>query len=211
MFHVSRLNVVNDSDGRRVDTVFTEHGPIPVSPDCKVIVALGTIESTRLALLSFGQDGRIGSNLIAHLRSNIDFRVPRAALPTLSPAIKALQSSALFVKGQHKFKRPDGTEDGTVGHFHFQITASGLGNVDANSEAELFQKIPDIDTVNQHLHGAVGARYRRRALNTPQRRSPIPSSAFSRCCIGRSRSLTSSFTPSRVISCVPLSIAMRAA
>lgn len=150
--HVSRLNVVNDSDGRRVDTVFTEHGPIPVSPDCKVIVALGTIESTRLALLSFGQDGRIGSNLIAHLRSNIDFRVPRAALATLSPAIKALQSSALFVKGQHKFTRADGTEDGTVGHFHFQITASGLGNVDTNSEAELFQKIPDIDTVNQHLH-----------------------------------------------------------
>ena len=38
-----------------------------------------------------------------------------------------------------------------MGHFHFQITASGLGSTDTNSEAELFQKMPDIDTVNQHL------------------------------------------------------------
>src|SRR5262249_7975638 len=68
--HVQRLSVVNDPDGRRVDAVLTERGAIPVAPDCKVIVALGTIESTRLALLSFGADGRIGTNLTAHLRSN---------------------------------------------------------------------------------------------------------------------------------------------
>lgn len=145
--HVTRLNVVNEPDGgQRVDAVLTEHGVIPVSPDCKVIVALGTIESTRLALLSFGEDGRIGANLMAHLRSNIDFRVPRAAFAALPPAIKALQSSALLMKGQHKFG------DGTFGHFHFQITASGLDDINTNSEAELFQKIPDIDSVNQHLH-----------------------------------------------------------
>jgi hypothetical protein len=70
----------------------------------------------------------------------------------LSATAAGLQSSTLLVKGEHKFKRADGTEDGTVGHFHFQITASGLGNTDTNSEAELFQKVPDIDTVNQHLH-----------------------------------------------------------
>lgn len=150
--HVTRLRIVNDADGRRVDAVLTEHGPIPVSPDSKIIIALGTIESARLALLSFGEDGRIGTNLMAHLRSNISFRVSRAALATLSPTVRALQTSALFVKGQHKFTRPDGTEDGTVGHFHFQITASGLGNTDTNSEAELFQKVPDIEFVNQHLH-----------------------------------------------------------
>jgi hypothetical protein len=145
--HVQRLNVVNEAGGRRVDTVITERGPIPVSPDCKVIIALGTIESTRLALLSFGEDGRIGANLIAHLRSNIDFRIPRAALAALPPGLKALQSSALLLKGQHQFKKPDG-----VGHFHFQITATGLDNVNTNSEAELFQKIPDVDTVLQHLN-----------------------------------------------------------
>jgi choline dehydrogenase-like flavoprotein len=150
--HVKRLNVVDDGTVRRVDAVLTERGPVPVSPDCKVIIALGTIESTRLALLSFGEDGRIGTNLIAHLRSNVSLRIPRAAVAALLPPnVKALQTSALFVKGRHAFTRHDGTPDGTVGHFHFQITASGLGNVDTNSEAELFQKIPDLDSVEQHL------------------------------------------------------------
>jgi hypothetical protein len=152
--HVTRLSVASDPDGRRADAVLTERGPIPVSPDCKVIVALGTIESTRLALLSFGEDGRIGANLMAHLRSNVDIRVPRDAIAGLSPAVKALQSSALFLKGRHEFTKPDGTKDGTVGHFHFQITASGLGNMDSNSEAELFQKIPDIEFLNQHLQAS---------------------------------------------------------
>ncbi|HSQ04578.1 MAG TPA: GMC oxidoreductase, partial [Burkholderiales bacterium] len=152
--HVEHLSVVNEPDGRRINAVITEHGPIPVAPDCRIILALGTIETTRLALLSFGQDGRIGTNLLAHLRSNIDFRVPRAAFPGIPATVQALQTSALFVKGQHKYKRPDGTEDGTVGHYHLQITASGLGRMDTNSEAELFQKVPDIDTVNQHLHAS---------------------------------------------------------
>ncbi len=149
--HVTRLSVVNDAEGRRVDAVLTERGPVPVSPDTTVVIALGTIESTRLALLSFGEDGRMGTNLMAHLRSNLTLRVPREALATLSPSVKALQASALLLKGRHAFKRTDGTEDGTSGHFHFQITASGLGSVGSNSEAELFQKVPDIDTVNQHL------------------------------------------------------------
>ena len=141
--HVTRLSVINDAGRRRVDAVLTEHGPIPLSPDAEVIIALGTIESTRLALLSFGEDGRIGTNLVAHLRSNIDFRVPRAAFSSLT--VRALQTAALFMKGRHQFA------DGSFGHYHFQITASGLDQINTNSEAELFQKIPDIDTVEQHL------------------------------------------------------------
>ncbi|MBW8890153.1 MAG: DUF1080 domain-containing protein [Fibrobacteres bacterium] len=152
--HVSRLSTVSDGmGGKRVDGVLTEHGVIPVSRDCEVIVALGTIESTRLALNSFGQDGRIGANLIAHLRSNVTFRVPREAFTALDPNLRALQSSALFMKGRHQFKKPDGSPDG-VGHFHFQITATGLDAVNANSEAELFQKIPDIDAVKSHLNAS---------------------------------------------------------
>lgn len=147
--HVIRLNTVNDVGGQRVSEIITERGPLPVSPDAKVIIALGTIESTRLALLSFGEDGRIGRNLLAHLRSNVDIRVPRAALKNLPAMAKALEAAALFVKGQHQFKKPDGSADG-VGHFHFQITASGLGVGGNNSEAELFKKIPDIDTFDAH-------------------------------------------------------------
>lgn len=152
--HVTRLTVVSDGvGGSRIDAVLTEHGPIPVFPDSEVIIALGTIESTRLALLSFGEDGRIGTNLIAHLRSNSTFRVPREAFSALDPNLRALQSSALFMKGQHQFKKPDGSPDG-VGHFHFQITATGLDVVNANAEAELFQKIPDIDTLEGHLNAS---------------------------------------------------------
>jgi len=150
--HVTRLTVANDASGPRVDAVLTERGPVPVSADTKVIIALGTVESTRLVLLSFGEDGRRGANLIAHLRSNLSFRMPREALTTLSSTVKALQTSALFVKGRHEFTKQDGSKDGTAGHFHFQITASGLGNVETNSEAELFQKVPDIDTLNQQLN-----------------------------------------------------------
>jgi 3-keto-disaccharide hydrolase/GMC oxidoreductase len=147
--HVIRLNTVPDVGGQRVSEIVTERGPLPVSPDANVIIALGTIESARLALLSFGNDGKIGRNLIAHLRSNVDIRVPRAALAALPATAKALEASALFVKGQHQFKKPDGSPDG-LGHFHFQITASGLSKSGTNSEAELFKKIPDIDTFDAH-------------------------------------------------------------
>ena len=75
--------------------------------------------------------------------------MPRAALSTLPATAKALEAAALFVKGQHQFKKPDGTADG-VGHFHFQITASGLSASGTDSEAELFKKIPDIDTFDAH-------------------------------------------------------------
>jgi len=143
--HVIRLNTVNDVGGQRVSEIITERGPLPISPEAKVIIALGTVESTRLALSSFGSDGRIGRNLLAHLRSNVDFRVPRAALAALPVTAKALEASALFVKGEHQFKKPDGSPDG-VGHFHFQITASGRSAGGTDSEAELFKKIPDIDT-----------------------------------------------------------------
>jgi choline dehydrogenase-like flavoprotein len=129
--HVIRLA----TQGGRVTEVLTNQG--------SVIIALGTIESIRLALLSFQgipNYNLIGKNLMAHLRSNYDIRVPREALQHLPVGVEELQASALFVKG--RFAR----SDGSVGHFHQQITASGLGFIDdPNSEAELFQKVPDID------------------------------------------------------------------
>jgi len=133
--------------GGRVTEIFTNQRdkPIKVPVGGKVIIALGTIESIRLALLSFeGMQNyaNIGKNFMAHLRSNLDFRIPREALePQLCKSIKDLQSSALFVKGRMT------RSDGSIGHFHQQITASGLGFSDAKSEAELFKTIPDIDTL----------------------------------------------------------------
>jgi choline dehydrogenase-like flavoprotein len=146
--HVKRMNTF---DGR-VASLDTNLGPIPVQGDGAVIVALGTIESTRLALLSLfkgvpGEESvlqttKIGRNLMAHLRSNLTIRVPRTALP-VDPLIKELQASALFVKGRHQH------DDGTLGHFHLQITAAGLGALGTDSEAELFKKVPDLDTFGQ--------------------------------------------------------------
>lgn len=118
---------------------------IPVPDNGKVIIALGTIESTRLALLSFQGITNyplIGKNLIGHLRSNLTISIPREALVALNPAVKALQASALFVKGRHTHT------DGTVGHFHLQITAAGLERPGTDSEAELFKKVPDLEMLD---------------------------------------------------------------
>jgi len=101
-----------------------------------------------LALVSF--DGTdiptlplMGKNLIAHVRSNLVFRVPRAAVPGLTATTNELQASALFVKG--RATRPNGD---LLGHFHLQITASGGANT-VGSEDELFRKIPDVDFYDQ--------------------------------------------------------------
>jgi choline dehydrogenase-like flavoprotein len=136
--HVKRL-VTGDG---RVTAVETNLGTVPVPPHGAVVLALGTIESTRLAQLSFEGIPNyhlMGQNLMAHVRSTLAIRFDRSALP-IARGVRDLQASALFVKGQHRHG------DGTPGHFHLEITAAGLGTMDADSEAELFRKVPDIDT-----------------------------------------------------------------
>ena len=114
-----------------------------------VVIALGTIETTRVALTTFQQSlagraaQRMGTNLVAHLRSNLTIRVPRAAIAANLPptVIPSLQCSALLVKG----KAPNGRT------FHFQITAAGLGKLGNDSEAELFKKLPTLEHMNDML------------------------------------------------------------
>ena len=147
--HVTRL-VTTPSNGTTVVTAVllkqSPSGPeqaVPVPDDGVVIIALGTIESTRLALISFPNlpnTGLIGQNLMAHLRSNLTIRIPRSALPAGLPA--ALATSALFVKGKFKHAAND------FGYFHLQITASGLDKPTTDSEAELFKKIPEVDLID---------------------------------------------------------------
>lgn len=136
--HVTRLGF----DGNNVTGVFTSQGFIPVPTNGKVVIALATIESTRLALNSFQgipNYSLMGKNLMAHLRSNYVIRIPRSSLKHLSPLVKELQASALFVKGRVQHA------DGTVSYYHHQITAAGLGELATDSEAELFKVFPDID------------------------------------------------------------------
>jgi len=77
------------------------------------IIALGTIESTRLALTTFQNSlagraaQRMGENLLAHLRSNLTIGIPKEALAHLpKDTIKILQASALFVKGKATINGP---------------------------------------------------------------------------------------------------------
>jgi hypothetical protein len=114
-----------------------------------VVVALGTVETTRVALTTFQQSlagraaGRMGTNLIAHLRSNLSIRVPKKSIEANLPpeVIPSLQCSALLVKGKAANGRT----------FHFQITAAGLGKLGTDSEAELFKKLPTLEHMNDML------------------------------------------------------------
>lgn len=128
--------------GGRIVRVETNQGGIDVPPGGAVILGMGTIESTRMALNTVPEKKLIGRNLMAHLRSNLTFRVPHNSFQSLS-LTKELAVSALFVKGIHT------RDNGAKGHFHVQITASGLGELGMNSEAELFKKIPNIDELDQ--------------------------------------------------------------
>ncbi|MDP8929632.1 MAG: DUF1080 domain-containing protein [Actinomycetota bacterium] len=117
---------------------------IPLADDGIVVIGLGTVESTRLARQTFKESlswraaQRMGNNLQAHLRSNLHIRIPRTSLPGLPQQGKALEVSALFVKGRASL-------DGRDRYFHLQITASGLPAAGAEAETELFKKVPDID------------------------------------------------------------------
>lgn len=146
--NVSRLITQNSGGLLKVVGVETNQGSVPLADGGAVVIALGTIESTRLALNSFQgiqNYGLIGRNLMAHLRSNVDIRVPRDAIKNLPAAIRELQTSALFVKGRAKV-------NGKQRYFHLQITASGLGRLGGNSEAELWKKVPDLDGFEPFKH-----------------------------------------------------------
>lgn len=111
------------------------------------ILALGTIETTRVALTTFQNSlggraaQRMGENFLAHLRSNLTIRIPKSALTSAFTPPKHIPVSAMFVKGKSLI-------GGRDHFFHFQITASGLSDIGNNAEAYLFKKVPDAEQVN---------------------------------------------------------------
>lgn len=106
---------------------------LPVGPQCAVILAASTIESTRIALHSF-PTALMGRNLMAHVRSDFTVRIRRSALPPVPPHV---QTAALLVRGVT-----------ASGRFHLQVTASTHV---AGSDELLFRMIPDIDMLNAQL------------------------------------------------------------
>jgi choline dehydrogenase-like flavoprotein len=158
--HVQELITETQTDGwvrvtgvRCVDNTGAQHdlflaAPRPDGTQSAVILALGTIESTRVALTTFKDSlagraaQRMGENFMAHLRSNFTIRIPRTALPPLPTDLgQHIPVSALFVKAKASIGGKDR-------YFHFQLTASGLQDIGNNAEAFLFKKVPDFDQVN---------------------------------------------------------------
>jgi len=105
---------------------------ISVSPDCAVVLAASTIESTRLALESFPTP-LMGRNLMAHLRSNTTIRITRSVLGTLP---KQLAVAAMLVRGSTP-----------QGGYHLQVTAAAIDS--PNSEGTMWRVVPDLDLLDQ--------------------------------------------------------------
>jgi choline dehydrogenase-like flavoprotein len=117
---------------------------LDIAPACIVVLALGAIESTRIALESFPTtpnpaDEKMGRNLMVHMRSTTTVQIRRSALERPGKPLKVgLQTAALLVRGE--------TGDG---HFHLQITAAD--DPEQNSDNLLFRMIPDVDQLKTIL------------------------------------------------------------
>ena len=157
--HVSRL-IVGDRfrdgaarAGHRVTgiEVFADGGRqvLALGPTATVVLALGCIESTRLALESFptaperGGDEIMGRNLMAHLRFDFPFQLDRGSFAqwvednTDKTLRDQLQTAAFHIQAD----TPDG-------RFHLQVYGSGIDtNVQGtdNPEGLLYRMIPDRD------------------------------------------------------------------
>ena len=124
---------------------------LPVKPSCAIVLAMGCIESTRLALECFPTEPempaneRIGRNLMAHLRFDFPFQVDRAAFGNWVLAHTGkrlrdeLQTASFHIQG-----------DTAAGRFHFQVY--GTGDNSGNPEGLLYRMIPDRE-VAQRLAG----------------------------------------------------------
>ena len=149
LFLVPRAHVVklHTSGGivRRIEVfVNGQQRFLDIAPRCAVVLALGAIESTRIALESFPTtpnpaDEKMGRNLTVHMRSTTTVQIRRSALETPGKPLKEkLQTAALLVRGE--------TSDG---HFHLQVTAAD--DREGDSDSLLFRMIPDIDLLEKIL------------------------------------------------------------
>lgn len=133
--HVVRLTGAGDSVTRLEVYENGRQRFLDVPATCAIVLACGTIESTRLAMESFGTP-LMGRNLMAHLRSNTVVRIKRSALGGGLPT--ELEAAALLVRGST-----------AQGRFHLQVTAAAVTGAD--SEATMWRMVPDVDLLGQIL------------------------------------------------------------
>jgi len=161
--HVTRVRtrtytLATGATVEEVARIDTNQGPLDLSLAISgnanrrpvVVLAMGAIESARLALLSVPgvpNANQMGANFMVHLRKNVSFTVPLPA----GLALTDQELSALLVRCRANLA------DGTPVHFHLQITASavpaGAGG-GGRSDALLFQNVPDLDDVRFFMQTA---------------------------------------------------------
>ena len=122
---------------------------LSIKPTCTVVLGLGCIESTRIALESFPtgpyrQDGDelMGRNLMAHLRFDFQFSIDRQNLRDwveLNTG-KKLQDELQTASFHLQANTPDG-------RFHLQVYATGDSS--GNAEGLLYRMIPDAEVARR--------------------------------------------------------------
>jgi len=140
LFLVPRAHVVRlHANGGTVNTIEVEvNGErkfLSIPPNCAVVLAMGAIESTRLALSSF-RTPLMGRNLMVHLRTDLTVRIRRSAFAAALPP--QLETAAALVRGSTP-----------QGRFHLQFTASASSGY--VSDELLFRMIPDLDLLSDIL------------------------------------------------------------
>jgi Domain of Unknown Function (DUF1080)/GMC oxidoreductase len=125
--------------------------PVAGNPNRRpaVVLALGAIESARMALVSapgVPNSNLFGTNLMVHVRKNAGFTVAVPAGIQLGDG----EVSALLVRCRSQINV---NNNPTPVHYHFQITASAVPQFPGSqSDAFLFQNVPDLDNI-QRLRG----------------------------------------------------------
>src|SRR5262249_28562856 len=109
-----------------------------LTPTFRLVLAARTLETARPPRLLVPSNG-MGSNLMAHIRSNTTVRIKRSALG-LPAAPAGLETAALIIRGT----APAGGRDR---RFHLQVTAAASAG--PNPETNMFTAIPDIDHYDQ--------------------------------------------------------------
>lgn len=140
---VLELKTVPDGTGHRVSEIILNERPaIPVSSTTQVVLALSSIESTVLALNSFGGisplNNLIGRNLMSHVRNNFTVRIKRSALGLNST--DQLQVTAFHIVGIAS----------TGGRYHIQFYASSAPGRDG--ENYLYRMVTDADVLQGLLN-----------------------------------------------------------
>jgi 3-keto-disaccharide hydrolase/GMC oxidoreductase len=133
--HVVKLHGTGDAITRLEVYVNGQQRFLDVPATCAIVLANGTIESTRLAMESF-ETPLMGRNLVAHLRSNTVVRIKRGALGAGLPS--KLEAAALLVRGST-----------AEGRYHLQVTAAAVTGAD--SESIMFRMIPDLDLLDRMI------------------------------------------------------------